>query len=164
MARPWIEKAAGTFRALVDRHNTVAKAIGVKYVPIGILVDESGTLVRTVGNVNIDNSSFRRELVAWVTQDTIPTSWSGELVSMAEITPEAREADARFQLALSLLDTGKKAEAVEELAKAFRLDPENWLIRKQFWAIDHPEAFYAGRVDFDWQKAQIEREGAFLSS
>ena len=39
-------------------------------------------------------------------------------------------------------------------------DAQNWLIRKQLWAIEHPEAFYDGYVDYAWQKQQIEKENA----
>jgi len=39
--------------------------------------------------------------------------------------------------------------------EAVAIEPENWIIRKQIWAIEHPERFYAGEVDFDWQAAQI---------
>lgn len=35
-----------------------------------------------------------------------------------------------------------------------------WLIRKQLWAIETPEAFYEGNVDFEWQKEQMAREEA----
>ncbi len=35
------------------------------------------------------------------------------------------------------------------------LVPENRIVRKQIWAIENPERFYEGMVDFDWQKEQI---------
>lgn len=67
--------------------------------------------------------------------------------------PEA-EADARFQLAIALLGQGKREEAIAEMKRAFRLDLENWLIRKQLWAVEHPEAFYS------WQKRWRQQEEA----
>ena len=36
------------------------------------------------------------------------------------------------------------------------LDPENWNMRKQLWAIEHPEKFYEGDVDYGWQRKQLE--------
>lgn len=36
----------------------------------------------------------------------------------------------------------------------WKLDQDNWIIRKQIWALEHPEKFYKGKVDYDWQKIQ----------
>ncbi|MBI1926333.1 tetratricopeptide repeat protein, partial [Candidatus Poribacteria bacterium] len=72
--------------------------------------------------------------------------------------PKVAEADARFQLGLVLLEIGKKAEAMAEWRKALALDPQNWIIHKQIWAVEHPDKFYRGNVDYDWQKRQLEAE------
>jgi tetratricopeptide (TPR) repeat protein len=165
VARPWVEAAGGTYRALLDQHNTIGKAYGVKYVPVGILVDEEGRLARSVGSVNIDQEAFRSELTEWVTSGAIPSAWieANREARPPELTPDEREADARFQLAVVLLKNGNRDEAILELKRAFRLDPANWLIRKQLWAVEYPEAFYEGKVDYAWQKAQIEREKAEMA-
>ena len=44
------------------------------------------------------------------------------------------------------------------------MDPQNWLIRKQLWAIETPEVSYEGDVDYGWQKEQISREDAVLQA
>jgi tetratricopeptide (TPR) repeat protein len=154
-ARPWVEKAGATYRGLLDQQNQIGKAYNLKYVPIGIALDEQG---------RFDDDAFRAELVAWATSGAIPASWQNmsgggrpQPLTLAE-----READARFQLAIVLLERDAKAEAIAELKKAVRLDPQNWLIRKQLWALEAPQAFYSGAVDYDWQKAQMEREAAGL--
>ncbi len=162
VARPWVERAGGTYRALLDQHNVVGKAYNLKYVPVGILVDEDGRLVRAVGSVNIDEVEFRQQLSAWVESGAIPQAWiedDRQEVPRA-LTQDEAEADARFQLAIVLLERGKREEAIAELKEAFRLDPENWLIRKQLWAIETPRAFYAGEVDYAWQKVQMQKEEA----
>ncbi len=162
MAKPWVEKAGATYRALLDQHNAIGKAYSLKFVPVGILVDEEGRLARAVGGVNIDDETFRRELTEWVTEGAIPKAWmeANRQGTPRALTPAEAEADARFQLAIALLGQGKREEAIAELRRAFRLDPENWLIRKQLWAVEHPEAFYRGPVDFDWQKRQRQQEDA----
>ena len=82
--------------------------------------------------------------------------------SRLALTLSEREADARFQLALVLLEAESTQEALEQLRLAVKADPDNWLIRKQMWAIEAPEAFYDGPVDYAWQKAQQKREAAAL--
>ena len=160
VARPFLEEAGATYPALLDQHNVIGKGYHVKTVPVGILVDEAGKLVRAVQSVNIDDDTFRRELVEWVTRDQIPETWVqiDRNEGPRDITSEELDADARFQLAIDLLDQGKRDDAIHELKRAFRIDPENWLIRKQLWAIEHPGAFYDGAVDYNWQKEQIKRE------
>jgi Tfp pilus assembly protein PilF len=73
-----------------------------------------------------------------------------------------READARFQLAIVSLEGGDKNQAVAELKRAVQLDAKNWLIRKQLWALEAPEAFYGDAVDYAWQKVQMQREAEGL--
>jgi len=166
VAKPWVEKAGATYRALLDQHNLIGKAYNLKFVPIGILLDEEGNLARAVGSVNIDKADFHAELTEWVSTSTIPRAWidADKQEKPHALTSDEQEADARFQLAIVLLEKGKKEDAIAELKKAFRLDPENWLIRKQLWAIETPEAFYDGNVDYGWQKQQMEREKVSTTS
>ncbi|MFT5366976.1 MAG: tetratricopeptide (TPR) repeat protein [Candidatus Latescibacterota bacterium] len=160
VAKPWVEKAKATYRALLDQHNLIGRAYNLKFVPVGILLDEEGKLARAVGSVNIDNDDFRKELTGWVSTGAIPKAWidADTQEKPHALTADEQEADARFQLAIVLLENGKKEGAISELQKAFQLDPQNWLIRKQLWAIETPEAFYSGNVDYGWQKAQMARE------
>lgn len=159
-ARPWVEKAGGEYCALLDQQNALGKACGVKYVPVGILVDEDGRLARPVGSVNIGDEDFRQQLSEWVETGSIPRAWREMEGNGALPAPTAdeQEADARFQLAVVLLERDRRDEALAELRRAVRLDPQNWLIRKQMWALESPDAFYAGDVDYGWQKQQLEKE------
>ena len=92
--------------------------------------------------------------------DRIPDPWiQGDRQERpTPLTLDEREADARYQLAIVLLDQGKRQEAIDQLKRAFRTDPNNLLIQKQLWAIETPQAFYDGEVDYDWQKTQIQKE------
>lgn len=166
VAKPWVEKAGGTYRALLDQHNAIGKTYNLKFVPVGIFVDEDGRLARAVSSVNIGDDTFREELAEWATKGSIPKAWvdADKQTQIRELTAEEQEADARFQLAIVLLQNGKKDDAIAELKRAFVLDPKNWLIRKQLWAIETPEAFYSGDVDYGWQKQQAAKEDAQLMS
>ena len=123
-------------------------------------MDEEGRLVRSVGSVNIDNETLRGELVAWITTGAIPDAWrdGDKGAKPRALTADEQEADAIFQRAIVLLKQGKKENAIAELKRAYVLDPKNWLIRKQLWAIENPGMFYDGKVDYRWQKEQMARE------
>jgi len=99
-----------------------------------------------------------------------------KLLTLAERRVEARQyAEARrdFEAALAQqksaralvglatidLDLGDRVKALAELKQAWALDPENWILRKQIWAVEHPEEFYPA-IHTDWQKKRIEQEDA----
>ncbi len=60
-----------------------------------------------------------------------------------------------------LLQEEKKQEALARLKEAVWLDQQNWLMRKQLWAIDALEV-YEGEVNYDWQEARKEAEAKEL--
>ena len=102
----------------------------------------------------------------WATKGAIPQAWveADKDARPRALTAEEVEADAKFQEVIVLLEDGKKDKAIAVLKEAFVLDPQNWLIRKQLWAIDTPEAFYSGNVDYGWQKEQWAREDMELAN
>ena len=60
-----------------------------------------------------------------------------------------------------LLQEDKKQEALARLKEAVWLDQQNWLMRKQLWAIDALEV-YEGEVNYDWQETRKEAEAKEL--
>lgn len=68
-------------------------------------------------------------------------------------------ADLYFLNGRVLLRQGKSEEALEQFRKARELDPQNWRIRKQIWAIENPDKFYTARnPDYRWQKEALSKE------
>ena len=47
--------------------------------------------------------------------------------------------------------------AITYWKKSVEIDPDNYIIRKQIWAIENPEKFYSGKVDYNWQKKNIKQ-------
>jgi tetratricopeptide (TPR) repeat protein len=72
-----------------------------------------------------------------------------------DLSPKSTEGP--FRIGRAMLRQGRRKQALVELRKAWELDKDNWIIRKQIWAIEHPDKFYDGKVDYDWQKVQIEQ-------
>ena len=80
-----------------------------------------------------------------------------QLEAAAKLQP--RESSIPLLWGLVLLHQDEKENALLKLKLARDLDPENWRIRKQIWAIEHPDKFYTGdSPDFGWQKEELARE------
>ncbi len=69
------------------------------------------------------------------------------------------EASVQFTWGLVLWREGQKEAALVKLKQARDLAPNNWRMRKQIWAIEHPDKFYTSdSPDYGWQKEELERE------
>ncbi|HKJ70025.1 MAG TPA: TlpA disulfide reductase family protein [bacterium] len=158
VAKPWVEKADATYPALVDQSNKLGTKFQYNYVPLIILFNEQGRRVYGPQNFSIGDSEDRELLTGWLNDE--PGVLAHRQASDGGQNGEFSEAEAalRFQYANYLLRNDQKASAVKQLEKALTSDPDNWIIHKQIWAIEHPEKFYDGNVDFGWQKEQLERE------
>jgi len=66
--------------------------------------------------------------------------------------------DALMAISAAYLTAERPAQAADALRAALKIDPENWIVHKQIWAIEHPERFYGGDVDFSWQREQLRAE------
>jgi hypothetical protein len=110
--------------------------------------------------VDIADEAFRNELEQWITSGESPASWLDgyELSGPRSLSGNEQASDDHLQKAVDLLDKSERDSPLEELRQAARLDPENWLIRKQEWAIEAPEAFYGDEVNYEWQTARIKAE------
>ena len=157
--RPWHDAADADFVTLVDSQNSFGTRYNLKAIPYGVMIDEAGRLVKPPFNVNVKNQKHLARLEKWLSDPDYNTMLLREMKpSNTPVVKTNAEAAARFQLGLVLLGNGKKDEAMTEWRKALALDPQNWIIHKQIWAVEHPDKFYNGNVDYGWQKTQLEAE------
>ncbi len=123
------------------------------------MIDEAGRLVKAPFNVNVKNQKHLAMLEKWLSDPGYNAMLLRKMEPSSETVVKTNaEAAARFELGLILLESGKKEEAMAEWRKALALDPQNWIIHKQIWAVEHPGKFYDGAVDYGWQKTQLEAE------
>ncbi len=139
-----------SFPTLIDTDNTLGSLFGFRKVPNGVLVSADGE-IEAVVRTDFD---IRRPDTA----DLIERWLRGPVVSpadddIAELSPRAV---GLFREAGRALRRGDRASAIESLREAARLDPDNYIIRKQLWAVENPDRFYEGAIDFDWQKEQLQ--------
>ena len=159
VVQTWHDKANAEFVTLVDSQNILGNSYNLKAIPYGIMIDEAGRLVKSPFSINVAKKETIVMLEKWLSDPTYNATLLRNLKPLNKSqNPKMIEANARFQLGLTLLEVGKKTEAMAEWRKALKLDPKNWIIHKQIWAVEHPEKFYDGNVDYGWQKAQLEAE------
>ena len=150
--RPYVEKAGVTFPMLIDERNVLAELFGFRAIPNGLLVDEQGTIVhREFGGFEIREADRRRMVEGWVRTGALDGAES------SSVSQPATEAMALFHEGLALFKAGDADEARRLWRQASERDPQNFVVRKQLWAGEHPERFYDGDVDVAWQREQMER-------
>ena len=155
-ARPYVERAKATFTTVVDEANLLGQLYGFKAIPNGLLIDEEGVLrYKRFGGFDILNPETAEIVNQWATAPLIEEL--ARKVDEATVGSEHEEAIAHFRVGLTLYREGKVQEAIAEWRKGVELEPENYVIRKQIWAVEHPERFYSDKVDYAWQREQMER-------
>ena len=154
----WVKKAGASFTTVVDREAKLAKHFGVNYVPFSVWIDENGRVVRAPQPANVGDEAQRAAIAAWIGQEDAAQIAPKKRTASASAGFADAEAMLRFSLAAQLMRLGRDREAVVHLKRALGRDQDNWLIRKQIWAIEHPERFYRGNVDFSWQREQLQAE------
>ncbi len=153
-ARPFVEKAGATFTTLVDERNLLGRTYGFKAIPNGYLIDESGVVrYKRLGGFDVRRADTGQVVDRWCTGQDLDE----HAAPPAEPGAENDGVHALFQRGQELYHEGRVDEAIEQWREAAALEPANWIVRKQLWAVEHPERFYDGAVDFDWQKEQIAR-------
>jgi tetratricopeptide (TPR) repeat protein len=141
---------------VVDQENVFGSLYNLRAVPYGVCVDEDGRIVRPPQGISVDKSEVLQQLERWVNGKAV--SFDADTGTRNQSDPKVKEADLRFALGSLLLAQGRADEAMVEWRKALALDPDNWIIHKQIWAVEHPERFYEGSVDYGWQKQELGRE------
>jgi tetratricopeptide (TPR) repeat protein len=107
-----------------------------------------------------------------------PSDWKSRVALAGSLADEGKFADAVVQLESAaklqpgnsdilfvwgqvIFHQGQRGPALEKLKQARDRDPDNWRIRKQIWALEHPDKFYASdSPDYGWQKEELAREKA----
>jgi hypothetical protein len=150
-----VEKAGAQFTTVVDEENLLGQLYGFLAIPNGFLIDERGIVsYKKLGGFDIRRAETARIVDRWVAGPDLDDSL---LAAEEALGSEHSEANAHFRAGMELYRDARVKEAIAEWRKGVELEPGNYVIRKQIWAIENPEKFYAGDVDYGWQKEQMAR-------
>lgn len=149
--RPIVDGLEVSFPVLIDRASVLGRELGFRVVPSGFFVDAEGAVrYRHTEDFDVADPRVRWNLERFLAGE--PTEPPGE---DARMDPAALE---RFAEGASLYARGSVGEALAVWREALELDPDNFVIRSQIWAVEHPEHFWPA-VDREWQELQLLREG-----
>ena len=124
-------------------------------VPNGFLIDEQGVVqFSRLGGFDIGRRETAEALERWVSGQSPEQTGADPKDSLGD---GHSEANAIFREGLDHFRSGRVDQALARWRQGLELDPDNYLIRKQIWAVENPERFYDGDVDYDWQREQLAR-------
>jgi len=157
-ARPWIEQAAPTYPALIDRDHRVSELYNMVNVPQAVWIDEEGRIVRPAENAGAFEAfrSLNFETMT-VPEDKAATAVNAKTTYVAAVrdwvltgsasahafdadqarahtqapSAETAQAHCHFRLGQHLLRQDRAGEGNEQLAEASRLHPTSWNIWRQ---------------------------------
>ena len=152
VVKPYVDKVNPSFVTVVDEENVLGRSCGFKTVPNGYLVETDMTVsYSNLGKFDIRRPDIVNKIQEWI---KLPRDSSTQFnSSIGEAMDE--KAEAFFNSGLQLYREGRQKEALLAWSKSVQIDPGNYIVRKQIWAITHPDKFYNTAVDFDWQHQQM---------
>ncbi|MDP9352809.1 MAG: hypothetical protein M3P51_14900 [Chloroflexota bacterium] len=154
-AGPYVEAARPDFTTAVDSTNMLGYLFGYKAVPNGVVLNSEGTvLYARYGGFSVhDEESVER----------VDAALKGKQIQAAQAPGSAPIPEEDARRVRELLRQGAEAvgrdstRTAQLWREALRLDPNNYVIRKQIWALEHPDKFYP-EIDWDWQHQQLRSE------
>jgi hypothetical protein len=159
-ARQFYDGAKASFVRGVDRDDALFSTLDFQVVPNGIFIDENG-IVRYAkfggfeARLQTDLNAIEKLLAAPVSPVT--AARPGGKSGAAALPADPQSPRYWFRLGTEALQKGDKKTAAQHWRKALSLDPQNFVIRKQIWALEHPEQFYP-KINFEWQREQLAAE------
>lgn len=151
--RPYVEQAGATFKTVVDSENVLGQTYGFKAIPNGFLIDEQGVVqYRGVGGFDVRRDKTRAVLDQWTARQPIMEDESRRKPDPGD---ELTDSNELFRQGQAAYRDGRVDEALVLWKQGVQLDPDNYIVRKQIWAVENPDRFYDGDVDYDWQRQQM---------
>jgi hypothetical protein len=139
-ARPYLERAAPTHPALIDREHVVAALYHLVNVPTMVWIDEGDRIVRPndvqfgtdlfVALTRKPSAPFLAAVRAWVRDGA--GALEPETARAHQLLPtlEHEEARAEYAVAVHLHRRGRAEAAARHFARAGALAPKDWTIRR----------------------------------
>lgn len=142
----YLSAVRATYEMWIDANCVLVRRWKLKDVGYVILLDENDVVLMTAGKAEAEVLAQVKKLLPKEPAKNPP----------AAPKPDTKDTRVEFlvQLCTNYLTRKRIDDAVGFLKQALAIDPENKVLPKQIWALQHPEKFYSGPIDKDWQKQQ----------
>lgn len=142
----YLRQGGASYEMWIDATCTLARRWQLKQVSTTILVDEDGIILAVGGVADAEGLA--------AVEKHLSKKPEGRDVPEPKVEVKNTQVEVLMQSCTNFLSRKRIDDAVMALRKALALDPENRVIPKQVWALQHPDKFYSGPIDKAWQKAQ----------
>ena len=150
---PYLKEYGVKIKTFIDVDNSSGLLFGFKVVPNLLIFDEDLILkFKCIANINILKNEHKLSVEHWI--DT------GDLGSLNNINSKpvsmpAKESVNVLREGNKIIESGQ-GDAKNLLKNLVSEDPENFIFRKQYWAINNPEKLYSGKIYTNWQRKKLE--------
>jgi len=155
------QQAGVSFVRGIDRADALWDTLNFQVVPNGMFLDEAGIVryARFGGFEARDKQDMAEieRLLAAPAAAAASSPGTGSAARPSGSVADPAKARYWFRLGIQALEAGDKETAARHWRKALELDPKNFVIRKQIWALEHPEQFYPA-INPQWQREQLAKE------
>jgi len=153
--RQFYDQHRVTFTRAVDQSDALWETLDFQVVPNGIFLDEQGI----VRYAKFGGFEARDPEDVAAIEKLLASPVAASPASSPRAAARVPPGPARqwFQRGVEALQKGDKVAAAQYWRRALRVDPNNLVIRKQIWALEHPEQFYP-KINPDWQRQQLAEE------
>jgi hypothetical protein len=141
----YLSRVKATHELWIDATCVVARRWRIKRVGVTLLLDENDVVLLAGEHPDEKLLAEAEALLAKAPSAPPP-------VPAADT--KGTKVDFLVQQCTNYLTRNRTEDAVGFLKQALALDPANQVIPKQVWAILHPERFYDGPIDKEWQRQQ----------
>lgn len=155
--RLWTDRAGARFPTVIDADNRLGALLGYQAIPNGVLLDPQGVIrYAKFGGFEINRPDDVQAVEAAM-RGVDGAAGSGKRAALSAADQE--RVAGLLHAGTAKLEAGEREAGLAAWREALRLDPDNFIIRKQLWRADHPERF-GETIDFAWQQRQLAEEKA----
>ena len=142
----YLAQAHATYEIWIDANCLLGRRWKLKRVGVLVLLDENDVVLMTAERPDPEVLQQVEKLLSKAPVAHPP----------AAPKPDLKDTRVEFlvQLCTNYLTRKRIDDAVGFLKQALQIDPESKVLPKQIWALQHPEKFYSGPIDKEWQKSQ----------
>lgn len=142
----YLAQARATYEMWIDANCLLGRRWKLKRVGVLLLLDENDVVLLAAERPDPEVLGQVEKLLSRPPAASPPPAPK----------PDTKDTRVEFlvQLCTNYLTRKRVDDAVGFLKQALAIDPESKVIPKQIWALQHPDRFYSGPIDKEWQRQQ----------